>query len=323
MDAFRGQLEHIPLPTTSFLGQTIIVTGSNTGLGLEAARHFVRLDAEAVILAVRSLEKGEAAKASIEASTKRKNVVHVWQLEMDKYDSIKSFASRCHSLERLDAVVENAGVLRNTYEASEGTEISIKINVIGTFLLALNLFPVLRKSYQKTGRTPRLVITSSSVHYNAKFRERFEPSIFDALNKNKQEWLNDRYNVSKLLEVMLVCSIAVAMNEGPHSAQPIILNNVHPGLCESELDKDVKGLPRYLLTIAKTLVARKTEVGSRTLVHSAAAGDESHGKYMSECRVREPSAFVRSKEGVETEKRVHKELMAILETIQPGITQNI
>lgn len=166
MDAFRGQLEHIPLPTTSFLGQTIIVTGSNTGLGLEAARHFVRLDAEVVILAVRSLEKGEAAKASIEASTKRKNVVHVWQLEMDKYDSIKSFASRCHSLERLDAVVENAGVLRNTYEASEGTEISIKINVIGTFLLALNLFPVLRKSYEKTGRTPRLVITSSSVHYN-------------------------------------------------------------------------------------------------------------------------------------------------------------
>jgi retinol dehydrogenase-12 len=39
---------------------------------------------------------------------------------------------------------------------------------------------------------------------------------------------------------MLVRSIAAAMKEGPHSAQPIILNNVHPGLCESELDKDVK-----------------------------------------------------------------------------------
>ncbi|RBQ69321.1 hypothetical protein FVER14953_04337 [Fusarium verticillioides] len=113
------------------------------------------------------------------------------------------------------------------------------------------------------------------------------------------------------------------MKDGPHSAQPIILNNVHPGLCESELDKDVKGLPRYLLSIAKTLVARKTEEGSRTLVHSAAAGDESHGKYMSECRVREPSTFVRSKAGAETQARVHKELMAILESIQPGITQNI
>ncbi|KAH7225194.1 hypothetical protein BKA60DRAFT_255570 [Fusarium oxysporum] len=323
MDAIRGQLERIPVPTASFQGQTIIITGSNTGLGLEAARHFVRLDAEVVILAVRSLEKGEAAKASIEASTKRKNVVQVWQLEMDKYDSIKSFASRCNSLERLDVVVENAGILRNTYEESEGTEITIKVNVIGTFLLALNLFPILRKSYEKTRQASRLVITSSAVHYNAKFRERFEPSIFDALNENRPEWLNDRYNVSKLLVVMLVRSIAAAMKEGPHSAQPIILNNVHPGLCESELDKDVKGLPRYLLSIAKALVARKTEEGSRTLVHSAAAGEESHGKYMSECRVREPSTFVRSKEGTETQARVHKELMAILERIQPGITQNI
>lgn len=52
--------------------------------------------------------------------------------------------------------------------------------------------------------------------------------------------MNDRYNVSKLLEVMLVRSIAAAMKEGPHAAEPIILNNVHPGLCESELDKDVK-----------------------------------------------------------------------------------
>ncbi|KAF5559227.1 retinol dehydrogenase 12 [Fusarium mexicanum] len=307
MDAFRGQLERIPVPTTSFRGQTIIVTGSNTGLGLEAARHFVRLDAEVVILAARSLEKGEAAKASIEASTKRKNVIQVWQLEMDK----------------LDAVVENAGILRNTYEESEGTEMTIKVNVIGTFLLALNLFPILRKSYQKTRQPSRLVITSSSVHYNAKFRERFEPSIFDALNESRPEWLNDRYNVSKLLEVMLVRSFAAAMEDGPHSAQPIILNNVHPGLCESELDKDVKGLPRYFLSIAKTLVARKTEEGSRTLVHSAAAGDESHGKYMSECRVREPSTFVRSKEGAETQARAHKELMAILETIQPGITRNL
>lgn len=166
MDAIRGQLERIPVPTTSFQGQTIIITGSNTGLGLEAARHFVRLDAEVVILAVRSLEKGEAAKASIEASTKRKNVVQVWQLEMDKYDSIKSFASRCNSLERIDVVVENAGILRNTYEESEGTEITIKVNVIGTFLLALNLFPILRKSYEKTRQASRLVITSSAVHYN-------------------------------------------------------------------------------------------------------------------------------------------------------------
>lgn len=162
--AIRAQRQAIPLPTTSFAGQTIIVTGSNTGLGLEAARHFVRLDAARVILAVRSMKKGKDAKASIEASTTRQNVVEVWQIDMDKYDSIKSFAARCVSLDRLDVVVANAGVLRNTHEEAEGTEITIAVNVIGTFLLTLNLLPILRRSRVKTGKTSRLVITSSVVH---------------------------------------------------------------------------------------------------------------------------------------------------------------
>ncbi len=78
-----------------------------------------------------------------------------------------------------------------------------------------------------------------------------------------------------------------------------------------------------MLTVAKALIARSTEVGSRTLVHSAAAGPESHGHYMSECKVKEPSKFVRSKEGAVTQQRVHDELMEILENIQPGITSNI
>ena len=79
----------------------------------------------------------------------------------------------------------------------------------------------------------------------------------------------------------------------------------------------------YILTVAKSLFARTTEVGGRTLVHSAAAGEESHGKYMTECKVREASQFVISKEGIIAQQRVHDELMAILETIQPGITKNI
>lgn len=84
-----------------------------------------------------------------------------------------------------------------------------------------------------------------------------------------------------------------------------------------------QGVASYVLTIAKALIARTTEVGGRTLVHSAAAGGESHGQYMSECKVKEPSTFVRSEEGTIAQKRVHKELMDILESIQPGITQNI
>jgi hypothetical protein len=50
----------------------------------------------------------------------------------------------------------------------------------------------------------------------------------------------DRYNTSKLLEVMLVRSIATAMKHGPHATEPLILNNVNPGLCHSEILKEVK-----------------------------------------------------------------------------------
>lgn len=159
-----SQFFHVPEQNQSFASKTIIVTGSNIGLGLEAARHFVNLNAARVILAVRSIKKGEDAKADIEASTGKVGVVEVWQLDMSNYSNIQEFAKKAQSLDRLDAVVENAGVAMQTYESAEGTEITVAINVIGTFLLAANLLPILRKSAEKTGEVPRLAIVSSEVH---------------------------------------------------------------------------------------------------------------------------------------------------------------
>ena len=63
------QFTKLPYPTESFEGQTIIVTGANTGLGLEAARHFTRLNAAKVILGCRSVSKGEEAALSIAANS--------------------------------------------------------------------------------------------------------------------------------------------------------------------------------------------------------------------------------------------------------------
>lgn len=60
---------HLPVPTASFEGQPVIITGSNVGLGLEAARHVVRLGASKLILACHSTVKGEAAQRDIEEST--------------------------------------------------------------------------------------------------------------------------------------------------------------------------------------------------------------------------------------------------------------
>ena len=72
------QLFHRPdYPTADFSGKTIIVTGSNVGLGKEAVKHFVRLRAKKIIIAVRSVAKGEAAKAEIEAESGRTCIIEV------------------------------------------------------------------------------------------------------------------------------------------------------------------------------------------------------------------------------------------------------
>ena len=66
------------------------------------------------------------------------------------------------------------------------------------------------------------------------------------------------------------------------------------------------------------LLARTTEVGSRTLVAGAAGGVQTHGQYMAEGAVEDPSPLVVSEEGKILEEKVWRELEAKLERIEPG-----
>lgn len=154
-----------PLPKTRCEGKTVIVTGSNVGLGLEAARHFARLGAARIILAVRSIEKGEAAKKSIDESLHLPlSHVLVWALDLSSYDSVKQFAARVdRELDRVDVVCENAGIATSTFRFAEDDESTITTNVISTFLLAFLLLPKLKKTAQRFNVHPTLSITSSEV----------------------------------------------------------------------------------------------------------------------------------------------------------------
>lgn len=107
----------IPYPTGSFEGKTIIITGGNSGLGKEAARHYARLGASRLILAVRDLDKGHNAKREIESSTQCvASVIQVWKLDMASYASVRKFAARvCNELDRVDIFHANAGVARKAY----------------------------------------------------------------------------------------------------------------------------------------------------------------------------------------------------------------
>ena len=182
----------LPYPKQDLTDQIIIVTGANTGLGFEAARHFTRLNASKVILGVRSLRKGEEAKKSIEESTSRAGVIDVWQLDLCSYESVKQFAQRARGLRRLDAVVENAGMAPSKFAMAEDNESMITANVISTFLLGLLILPKLKETAVKFTVQPHLTVVSSEVHMMAKFKERKEPDLLKALN-DKNVWdMGDR-----------------------------------------------------------------------------------------------------------------------------------
>jgi len=189
----------LPTPTKSFTGQTIIITGSNTGMGLEAARHLVRLDAARVILAVRSTTKGEAAAASIRSSFPQRfdlgDVVQVWALDLALHASVRAFAARAEAeLERLDAVVCNAGmyVYKSGFTLAEGDEVTITVNVVSTLLLGVLLLPKLRATSVKYDKEVVLTFTGSFVHLMTDFPERKSEHIFRALAAEKTARMPDR-----------------------------------------------------------------------------------------------------------------------------------
>jgi NAD(P)-dependent dehydrogenase (short-subunit alcohol dehydrogenase family) len=222
-----------PKPTARVDGKTVIVTGSNVGLGKEAARHFASLGASTLIIAVRSLEKGNAAKADIESTTKiSKDVIQVWQLDLSSYESVKEFAKRVEGLPRVDIVVENAAIATEEWRTAEDNEATITVNVVSTFLLALLILPKLKQTASKFNVCPMLTIVSSEVHGWATFKERDAPEgkIFEQLNDKSKANMGDRYMVSKLLEVLAIRAI---VERNPANSYPVTINSVNPGLCHS------------------------------------------------------------------------------------------
>jgi len=143
----RSQLlAKLPYPTTSYAGQTIIITGSNTGLGKEAARHYARLGASKVILAVRSLEKGKLQRKTL-LLWRPKDLIEVWQINMASYASVKAFAARVEAeLNRVDIFHANAGLVCSKFALAEDNETMITVSVVSTFLLAALILPKLKAS---------------------------------------------------------------------------------------------------------------------------------------------------------------------------------
>ena len=141
---------------------TVIVTGGNAGLGYECARAIAASDGGwRVILAVRSLEKGERAAMRISEETGNPSV-EVAALDLSSLNSVRSFAQKLASREDLPplrAVVCNAGlqVVSGTSYTKDGFETTFGVNHLGHFLLVHLLLKQLTVP-------ARIVFVSSGTH---------------------------------------------------------------------------------------------------------------------------------------------------------------
>jgi len=226
----------LPSPTESYAGKTVIVTGSSSGLGKEAARHYARLGVGKLVLAVRNLEKGAAVKDDIETTTQcAKGVIEVWKLDMASYESVKNFANKVNDeLEHLDIVIANAGLNPTKYVLVEEDDSAITVNLVSTFLLMGLLLPKLKATAAKTGTRPTFTIVSSEAHRTIKFDLASVPEgkIFSTLNNKERVDKDgqDQYGISKLMQIMCVRQLA---EKYPASTFPVTLSTVNPGLCHS------------------------------------------------------------------------------------------
>lgn len=202
-------LATLPTPTTPFTSQTVIVTGSNTGLGLEAARHVTRLGAEKIVLAVRTLSRGEQGKADIISSLvdergsfakeELERRIEVWELDVSSYGSIKAFVEKVDGLDRVDAVIQNAGIVKSTFDVlpGSGDEAVLATNLTGPVLFGLMMLPKLRKSAKKTSQRGRMTFVGSEMMDIAGIKqvevaEKEGKRIFEVMNDREGTVMGER-----------------------------------------------------------------------------------------------------------------------------------
>ncbi|KAL8770109.1 MAG: hypothetical protein Q9209_004147 [Squamulea sp. 1 TL-2023] len=305
---YRQKTAHpAPVPFHDLSGQTVLATGANVGIGMEATRQLMGFNVARVIMAVRTPTKGIEARTQLLRANPTCEV-EVWPLDMDSFDSVLAFGRRAQQLNRLDIVLLNAGVKKQVYEANQvtGHETTIQVNHLATALLSLLLLPILRHTAADLGKPSRLTFTSSEVHMWATFKEKAAPQILKELD-DKETWsMPERYNLSKLLN--LLWSRELASNVG---VEEVIINCVNPGLVQSSLHRENTSVMEKKFT---EFFGWSAEEGGRTLVNASVIQDaKTHGGYLSECKPTPAGRWVLSPEGVKIQKKLWEET---IETLQ-------
>ncbi|OQE23992.1 hypothetical protein PENFLA_c010G06289 [Penicillium flavigenum] len=307
----------------SFAGKIVILTGATSGLGFEAAIKILNLGVESLIIGSRSMEKGNKAKADLEKATNRRNVVKVWELEMNSFQSVKGFADRVNrDLDRVDIALLNAGLWNREYnQSSEGWEETLQVNTLSTSMLALLLLPKLKKSSYAENPAHLTVVSSQQFVRVKPESVRTDDSLLAHVNDPENFKGPKQYGISKLLLEYMMKHIAnmVRDDDGTHT---LIVNTVSPGLCISALGRQyTQWWEKCFVWVMHRLFARSTEQGSRLLVSATLLGIESQGKcWRSEGYLDESAALTTGLEGEELQEKAWEEIISVLEVQAPEVS---
>jgi NAD(P)-dependent dehydrogenase (short-subunit alcohol dehydrogenase family) len=263
-------------------GKTVIVTGGNSGIGLEAARHFLNLGSK-VILAVRDEAKGKAAAQDLTRGRELDpDYIQVWTLNMSDYESILAFAEKAKALDNLDIVVLNAAVIKATEAFGPiGYEESFQTNYLSTTLLLLLFIPIVKEK-RTSGGPGRISITSSDWASWATYNGSGSEPILPQFKKSRQPWDGmNTYGIGKLFNQLFVSELVKHL-----SPSAIIITHPDPGMNKSSLGREASGIVLLILKISSALLAREPSVGSRTLVHSVTTvGEAGQGQYVEDDKI--------------------------------------
>jgi NAD(P)-dependent dehydrogenase (short-subunit alcohol dehydrogenase family) len=253
---------------------TVVVTGGNSGIGLETAAALAGQGRD-VVLAVRDLTKGESAAAEIGRRTGRTPTVMA--LDLASLASVRSFAAALHGqTDRLAVLVNNAGVyLAQRRTTEDGFESTFGVNHLGHFLLTAELRELLVAS------APARVVTVSSTGHRSG-----GPLDFDDLMMERDYRGWTAYCHSKLANILFTRELARRL-----AGTGVTANSVHPGFVGSGFARD--GDTR-LLAIGMVLskpFSLSPKRGARTSVYLASSSDVEGvtGQYFARCKPKQPA----------------------------------
>lgn len=233
------------------------MTGSNSGIGLSAARELARAGAQ-VVLACRNTDKAEAAAREIRSAARDADV-DVAELDLASLESVREFASGYRGRrDGPDLLINNAGVMAPPRgETKDGFEVQFGTNHLGHFALTGLLIGAMQ------GRPDARVVTvTSTAHWYGRIR-------FDDLQGERryQRWL--AYGQSKAANILFALELDRRLRAAGSEIRSVA---AHPGYAATELQHTgPTSVESFVLGITNRVFAQSADMGALPTLYAATA----------------------------------------------------